>query len=289
MKFRINLLGAILILLAMAVQSTQAANLVYNPANGNYYEHIFGLFSFDEAMADAQGRTYEGCTGHLVTITSAEEDAFLATSGLLQFGYWIGAVQSGTATSVSEGWTWVTGEAFVYTHWMSGEPNDGIDNFEDHGEDALQIFFDNAWNDSSRTGDIANSRSAYIIEYECTPPAPTVITVSIDVKLGSSQNCINNNGNGVIPVAILGSATFDVTTIDANTVSLERMTVRVVGRGKLLAHIEDVNGDGFNDLILQIQDQDGMLQEGSGTVILTGALTDGTLFAGTDSICIVPA
>jgi hypothetical protein len=119
-------------------------------------------------------------------------------------------------------------------------------------------------------------------------PLPT-ISVEIDIKPGSDPNCFNNDGNGVIPVAILGSADFDVTQIDASTVMLEGLAVKATGKSNnLLAHIENVNGDGFNDLVVQIQDIDRVFAPGDATATLTGELFDGTLFEGTDSICIVP-
>jgi len=113
--------------------------------------------------------------------------------------------------------------------------------------------------------------------------------VDIDIKPGSDPNCFNNDGKGVIPVAILGSADFDVTQIDPGTVSLEGLAVKMVGKAnKLLAHIEDVNSDGYDDLVVQIQDQDGTFTAGSSTATVTGNLYDGTPFEGTDSICVVP-
>jgi hypothetical protein len=119
--------------------------------------------------------------------------------------------------------------------------------------------------------------------------APALIVVEIDIKPGSDPNCFNNDGHGVIPVAILGSADFDVTSIDPATVALESLAVRAAGRkGNLQAHIEDVNGDGFADLVVQIEDSDGAFNIGSGTATLTGQLLDGTPFEGTDDICIVP-
>jgi hypothetical protein len=116
------------------------------------------------------------------------------------------------------------------------------------------------------------------------PPIP----VGIDIKPGSDPNCFNNDGNGVIPVAILGSETFDVIQIDPTTVSLEGMAIKVVGKSdKLLAHIEDVNGDGFDDLVVQIQDQDGVFAQGEGVATVTGFLPlDGMYFEGSDSICV---
>jgi hypothetical protein len=115
------------------------------------------------------------------------------------------------------------------------------------------------------------------------------ITVDIDIKPGSDPNCFNNDGHGVIPVAILGSETFDVHDINPATVQLAGLGVRVVGkRKKYLAHIEDVNGDGFDDLVVQIENSAGTFVSGSGTATLTGQLNDCTAFEGTDSICVVP-
>jgi hypothetical protein len=112
---------------------------------------------------------------------------------------------------------------------------------------------------------------------------------AIDIKPGSDTNSLNNDGHGVIPVAILGSATFDVHDIDAGSVELEGLEVAARGKSnKLLAAYEDVNGDGFMDLVLKIEDLDGVLTEGSTTATLTGQFLDGTSFSSTDSISIVP-
>jgi hypothetical protein len=114
--------------------------------------------------------------------------------------------------------------------------------------------------------------------------------VAIDIKPGSDPNCFNSDGHGVIPVAILGSADFNVDWINQSTVQLEGLSVKVVGKKteKLLAHTEDVNGDGFDDLVVQIEDQDGAFTSGNGTAKVTGELSDGTPFEGADDICIVP-
>jgi hypothetical protein len=113
--------------------------------------------------------------------------------------------------------------------------------------------------------------------------------VEIDIKPGSDPNCFNNNGHGVIPVAILGSVTMDVTNIDPATVELDGLKVKRVGRwNKLLAHIEDVTGDGFDDMVVQIQDEAGAFPIGHGTATLTWEFYDGTQFSAEDDICVVP-
>ena len=117
---------------------------------------------------------------------------------------------------------------------------------------------------------------------QCAP-----LQVEVDIKPGSDPNCFNNDGHGVIPVAILGSVDFDVYQIDAGTVSLQGLVVSARGKSnKLQAHYEDVNGDGHTDLVVQIEDQDGTFSQGSGVANLTGFLLDGTEIIGSDSICV---
>ena len=114
------------------------------------------------------------------------------------------------------------------------------------------------------------------------------LPVRIDIKPGSDPNCINpdSNGNGVIPVAILGSATFDASQVNAADVTLDGVGVRLKGKSGGAGSLEDVNGDGYLDLVVHIQDW--TLVAGSATATLTGYLSSGTAIQGSDSICIVP-
>ncbi|HSF19804.1 MAG TPA: SBBP repeat-containing protein [Vicinamibacteria bacterium] len=118
---------------------------------------------------------------------------------------------------------------------------------------------------------------------------PPVRIVEIDIKPGSDPNCFNNDGHGVIPVAILSSTDFNATLVDPSTVLLDGQTVRVVGKkGTAQAHFENVNDDQLDDLVLQILDQDGTYAPGNSIAILTGETFDGTSIEGTDFICIAP-
>jgi hypothetical protein len=123
--------------------------------------------------------------------------------------------------------------------------------------------------------------------YELVITPPT-IEVEIDIKPGSMPNCFNNDGHGVIPVAILSRDDFDATQVDPVTVFLDGNNVRVVGKGNTQAHIEDANGDMLDDLVVQIEDIDSTYMEGDTTAVLTGETYDGTPIEGSDSICIVP-
>lgn len=50
---------------------------------------------------------------------------------------------------------------------------------------------------------------------------PLRTVVAVDIKPGSCPNPLNTKSKGVLPVAVLGTANFDVTQIDPATVSLE--------------------------------------------------------------------
>jgi hypothetical protein len=137
-------------------------------------------------------------------------------------------------------------------------------------------------------GTFDSNPAGLIFRLDVTYDVP--LHVCIDIKPGSCPNSINANERGAIPVAILGSDTFDVSQIDVASVALEGLKIKVVGKAnKLLAHFEDVNGDGYMDLVVQIADTDSSVLTGSTTATLTGKLLDGTPFKGTDSINIVPA
>ena len=128
---------------------------------------------------------------------------------------------------------------------------------------------------SNPTGVIFNAT----INYSCP------VEVTIDIKPGSDPSCFNNNGHGIIPVAILGSATFDVNNINVTTITLQGLPVAVRGN-KSLASYSDFNSDGFTDLVVKFEDLDGTFSKGDGFATLNGNLKDGTPFFGVGDICV---
>lgn len=133
------------------------------------------------------------------------------------------------------------------------------------------------------------------------------IPVYVDIKPGSWPNPVPLKSKGVLPVAVLGTADFDVTTIDPETVQL---TLEGVGVSPLRWSLEDVatpylvdlgcgghdlEGDGYLDLTLKFKTQEviatlGLDAFSDGDVvilILTGNLFDGTPIQGQDCIVIL--
>jgi hypothetical protein len=123
--------------------------------NGHYYDLVTGSFTWDQALATAEGLTHDPdgpggedpLVGYLVTITSAGENDFLnANYGA---GYWMAASDE----AVEGTWRWVAGPesgdifwqngaTLTYANWNGGEPNNQGD--EDW---ATENLFGVSWND----------------------------------------------------------------------------------------------------------------------------------------------
>jgi hypothetical protein len=113
-------------------------------------------------------------------------------------------------------------------------------------------------------------------------------TVDIDIKPGSDSNCLNSDGHGVIPVAILGSDRVDIEQIDPASLLFAGLSVRVKGNSRPQCGVEDLDLDGDWDLVCQFIDSPDDWAPGDAEATLTGNFLDGTAFVGSDSICVVP-
>lgn len=116
------------------------------------------------------------------------------------------------------------------------------------------------------------------------------LQVAIDVKPGSADNPVNPGAKGTVPVAILSAAGFDAATVDVSTIRLGPGAAAVALRpnGTYHSGLEDVNGDGLQDLVVHVDVQALALTATTTSLELTGALGDGTAIAGSDAIRIVP-
>lgn len=109
--------------------------------------------------------------------------------------------------------------------------------------------------------------------------------IDIDIKPGSFPNSINTKSRGVIPVAILGSPDFDVTTV--NVVTLEFGPAGASPAHEAGGHLEDMNYDGVIDLVSHYHTQETGLAIGDEEACVVGATTDGVRIRGCDSVQIV--
>ena len=125
--------------------------------NGNHYEFYKTQTSWETANAVAESKG-----GHLVTISSAEENQFIvehaANSGTK---HWLGFRNP----EMTGNFEWITGEAVTYTNWNSGEPNNsnGREYYAHiYSSDASLTYL---WNDETNRGGSSIGNS-FIIEYD---------------------------------------------------------------------------------------------------------------------------
>ena len=98
---------------------------------------------------------------------------------------------------------------------------------------------------------------------------------TINIAPGRDLDCANK-----VPVAIFGSAVFDVTQINLNTLVFGESSGSATSRGPgQRCELSDVNSDGYLDLICRSV-------SGNGEATLYGEFLDGTRFNGIDTTCI---
>ena len=157
-----NRIGFLVLLLVVVLGWSSGASAVpvqwtvAEGGNGHWYDRIHQGLLWDEARSDAEARG-----GYLATPTSSAEWNFMKASVLQSEGFmaWLGGYQ----TQPEGGWNWVTGEAWSFTAWASGEP------FDTGGEDYLLTWFP----DGSNWNDHYDSQFEYYIEYDTNPiPEP---------------------------------------------------------------------------------------------------------------------
>jgi hypothetical protein len=111
-------------------------------------------------------------------------------------------------------------------------------------------------------------------------PVP-LLAVDIDVLPGEVTNPITPNNRGRIPVAILTTASFEATSVDASTVRFGRTGQEAA---PVRSAVEDVDADGDRDLLLFFNNLDTGIQCGDTSASLTGRTFNGEAIQGSDAI-----
>jgi hypothetical protein len=140
----------------------------YNGVNGHFYRPITTGATYTNARAASLLTTFKGQTGYLVTITSADEDAFIFNN-VPQGNIWFALTdeasearwtidagpEKGTLIKINNGQLNgnIPGQ---YNNWASGEPNDS-------GNEDYAVT---KWGGGSQWNDLPNHfNNPYVIEY----------------------------------------------------------------------------------------------------------------------------
>jgi hypothetical protein len=140
----------------------------YNGVNGHFYRPISTTAWYTNAKTLSEATTFKGQKGYLVTITSADEDAFIfanvpqqniwfALSDAASEARWTidAGPEKGTLIKINNGQLNgnIPGQ---YNNWAPGEPNDS-------GNEDYAVT---KWNGGSQWNDLPNNfNCAYVIEY----------------------------------------------------------------------------------------------------------------------------
>ena len=98
----------------------------------------------------------------------------------------------------------------------------------------------------------ASLASSHFSQLLSSAPAPG--TMTIDLLPGNPDNTVNLVTQRVIPIAILGSASFDVNDLNPRTLKLRAVSQNLVGKSdKNLCRQQDINDDSYMDLLCDLK------------------------------------
>ncbi len=168
----------------------------YNFKGSTYAVYDITGMSWEEANAYCNS-----LGGHLVTITTSEEQAFINNNLLTNCAnnlYWIGGKQ------VNSEWKWVTNENFYFTNWASGEPTNIANEYYIHmyGKKGRTDISIGQWNNTFNINDTvssnfyASSHCGFICEWDDNNSANKTYDIFVPTKwktitLDGELNAVN--------------------------------------------------------------------------------------------------
>jgi len=234
----------------------QVANIFYNPDNGHIYKFVSGGISYTSARDAALLSTYEGESGYLVNITSADEQTFVSNfttaediwTGLTDEGsegtwYWRDGPEAGTIIGSGKTSSFVT-VAGQYSNWCNNEPND-----YNVGEDYMVTNWNggSCWNDYGPpyiSG--AGSTEGYLIEYGTATSTfssaqnkqITLTQVKVDPNLiFNDVTKTYGDPNFNLTATSSGTGAFTFTISDTTLATVTGSTVSIVAAGITIATV----------------------------------------------------
>ncbi len=143
------------------------------------------------------------------------------------------------------------------------------DNME-NPEEQSSLAFEQDWANYNDTDEsVAMSEAA-------NTPSDEVLYVEVDILPDDTNNSFKDGPDAIVVAALMGSTDFDVNTIDTDSLMLGE----AAPNGTF--EVEDINADGFNDLIVTFAWKDTQLGAGEHAVTLKGNTKTGQAFQGSD-------
>lgn len=266
-------------------------------SNGHRYQ------LFDTSMSWTDAESYcESIGGHLVTITSAEEQQYIIEN-LLPTGtkntYFIGLSRD---TDTAE-WSWITSEPFDYTNWDYGEPNSTTENYVHMYANMGNVgTWNNTYNFLEGNWAYATSNCGFICEWEENEVVQSSYNISPYVLFSGSNssdftlNCWKSTFNGDVYTGRNFISNASELYLNGNVDAVDSITaygwkVNIEERNEHIEKEEMPDWDSriiatagdyetSDEDVVRIEDKnviDGALKT-SGNVIISGTVFDGNCY-----------
>lgn len=182
------------------------APVVPSTFNGHTY------LLFDQYKTWNAAKTFcESLGGHLVTISSKEEQAYIDKNVLNEGSktyYWIGGNQPSGCLEPTSGWSWINEDAFTYTNWHHTQPDNH------YNSDKMGIVKDidwtgvlntGKWHDDTNWGVFSKALYGFICEWDYVNTnmlmGNTIITTPLDGRPISGEylkNLVSFGGDNYV-------------------------------------------------------------------------------------------